>query len=232
MTAAFGSAAVTAYGTGTLAVTGGKPTGLQVGELMTASLFSNNALGSYTPPALVGATTVWTQCSGSPDTTIGSATFEKIADAADVAATDFPFVRGGSSSSSCDVVVIRWTDAKNVAAVKLSTAAAGTTITLSQVTAASASTLLGHVVVKPTATAGAFAAPPGSAVSRGAGTTASPTTTYAIADEVVAAGATGSRVWTYAGTSVARGVLIAINPADRPRNIRSSNPALSRSFTW
>jgi hypothetical protein len=209
MTAAYGSSNVAGVGTGVAAVTVTKPTSLAEGDLLTAVCLCNNGAALWAHTSGGGGS--WTDVSGSPEAIVGCATLTKIADASDVSATNFTFTRSVNTAGAAGVALVR-TTAADIAAAVNHTSGTGTTLTLAQVTAANADTLLLHVVLKVTTTAGAFDAPPGSAVSRATGTASGTALTYAIADEVVGSGATGTRAWTYTGSSASRGVLLAINP--------------------
>lgn len=212
MPASYGSsrvAGIASSGTSLVIDNTGNALGIAVGDLLVVTDLSNNGSATYVYTS--GGGGGWTHAPGSPESTVGSATFEKIADAADVAATSFTFTRQTNTAGAAGIAMVRIPGGASVADVN-HTSGTGTSLTLAQVTAANANTLLVHVVLKVTTTAGAFNAPPGSASLRASGTASGTALVYAIADETVGSGATGTRAWTYTGSSASRGVLIAVNP--------------------
>jgi hypothetical protein len=182
-----------------------KPSGLLAGHLMVAMLMSNNASATYTAPD--GS---WNHVSGSPESAIGCASFWKIADSADAAAASFAFVRGTNTAGAGTIIMGVYSGATSVSVVE-HTSASGTSIGLVGITAPQNDTRLVHIVSKVTGTAGAYQSPPpGSATERKNEQTASTLINYALADELVAAGATGTKTWTYTGSSASRGGLLAV----------------------
>lgn len=232
MVAAYGSASVVGIANNATTFTIPKPSSLAAGERLVVCLVANSGTATYSYTSGGGGS--WADASGSPEAAVGSAALTKVADASDVAATNFTFTRTAGTTGAAFAAMIRFTGAGTIADVN-ATSGSGTSLTLAQVTAANANTLLVHVVAKVTNATGAFGTPPNSATLRTSGTTSGTALVYAIADETVSSGATGTRAWTYTGTSASRGYLLAINPSTTasvsPVNAAHAHSATSPTLT-
>lgn len=200
--AAYGSSTATAVGTTVTTVVAPHPSGLAAGELMVACAWNNNGTGTH-------SATGWTVHNNAT----GTSAMSKVADAADVSAGSTTFNRLTNQTNGGGVVLVRITGAGTIAAatVGANTSAIGTTIVLPTVTATDGDTLLVQLVSKGAAGAGGWT-PPGTATERfDIAATGGASQQAAGGDEVVAAGATGTRTWSsVAGTS--RGAIFAISP--------------------
>lgn len=136
--------------------------------------------------------------------------FERTVDGSEGA--DFTFTRTGTSGTA-GVIIARITvdDAGTVQEAAFSNVVASNNLVLTGVTAA-ADNLLAQFATTLNGTADSWTEP-GTAVER-IDTTASGTAVrYAVGDEVVGAGATGTRTWVHTSGQSARGAVVAINPA-------------------
>lgn len=219
---AFASAAAQSVGTTVSPVPCPKPTGLAVGDVMIAFCWANNstATWSYTSGGGGGWTAI-----GNNAGTGGSAFFRKIADAADVAAATFTFTRATNSVNGAGVIIARYTnpDPTNpVDTFSFGTTGAGTSVGIGTQTPAGAGNVLVEFASKTGIAADSFT-PPGTATERVDTTAGGLAVEYTVADEVVGAGATGTRTFTYGSSGAARGGMVTLNPG--PQTISPSGIA-------
>jgi hypothetical protein len=188
--------------TGVAPITVTTPAG-STGDRLIVFMGSNNAGSTWTETTTSDFTSTGTPASG-------MATFTRITTGSE--AGTYTFTRATNTTAAAFVVMVRLSNAGTVQAVAF-TSTTGTSIALAQVTAAANNFLL-QFVVKASTGASTWTAP-GTATRRTtAGATSADTALpYAIGDEFVGAGATGTRTWNQsAGSSPERGVLIAVNP--------------------
>jgi hypothetical protein len=197
----YASSAASGVGTTVANVTVTKPTGVSAGDLLVALTYANTAAALWAGPAgwsKIAENT--TQCS--------TAVFTRVADGSEGA--NFTFTRSGTSLNTAGAVVVRITGASGV------TPAAGigfdtdTTLDLPSITPTVADTLLLQLVGR--VSGGSSWTPPGTATERFDIDSSGTALDVAGGDEVVGAGATGTRTWTMAASANSRGAIIAVNP--------------------
>ena len=217
------SAVGVAVGTVNMAVS--KPTGVATGGLYVAFCWSNLSTSAYTAPSGEGwlgpLSTASTGCAVYYRQTTGSEPSTET------------FVRNNSTGNG-GVILSYFTagtfdTTTPIASCATSTSAATTSIVLTQVTPTTNSSLL-YEVVSSTALTAVTWTPPGTTTSLAASTSSGTAIPYALGDEVVNSGATGTRTWNHTVTVACRGAMMAINPAGgvpagTTRNIRVSGSA-------
>ena len=114
-----------AGGNGTAStITFGKPAGLAVDDVMVCIYrYVSTAALTITPPALVGATTSWQlvrQIAWNGTTSASMLLYYKVADSADVAASDFAFGQSGATIFASIGFIQRWTGVDTSAVVNTS----------------------------------------------------------------------------------------------------------------
>lgn len=200
--AAYVSSNAAGVATGVAPITITTPAG-STGDRLIAFFGANNAASTWTETTTSDFTSI-----GTPGNSM--AAFTRVATGSE--AGSYTFTRATNTTAAAFGIIVRLSNAGTVQAVAFTTTT-GTSIALAQVTAAANNFLL-QIPVKVTTGAATWTAP-GTATRRtAAGATASGTALpYAVGDEFVSAGATGTRTWSQNGGSAAcRGALIAINP--------------------
>jgi hypothetical protein len=191
-----GAGVASAVGT----VSANEPAGT-TGELLVAFCWANSTTSAWTPPA------GWSN--GDQDTTASTAVFYKTA--ADAGGTSRTFTRSVTTAAG-GLIIVRVSGWLSFDASDTVNGGAAANLVLPTVTAAAANTFLLQIAAKGTTTAGTWTAP-GTATKRVDTTTSGSALPYAIGDETVAAGATGSRTWVASQSQQGRGAIIAISPA-------------------
>lgn len=175
-----------------------KPTGVAAGDFLIAHCWANSATADWSAPA------GWT-LQAFNNTQNSSAFFWRVADGSE--GSTFTFTRSGNLVNQAGVEVVRLSGVGSIQDYSLSHST-GTTIALPSLTAA-ANNYLWQMVTRVSGT-NAFTAP-GTVTPRY--TSASGTTVAAAGgDEIVSAGATGTRTWTTA-SGTTRGLILALNEA-------------------
>lgn len=186
------------------------PTGIALGNLLVTFCMENNLTGTYTAPDAG-----WQHVSGSPEA-IGCATFWKYATQTEVDALSFSFGRTTNTTNNAVGIMLRYTYGSGTPTPEKvnQTSASGTAIVLEQLTSLTSPGLLIHVATKVTGTSGAFTPPGGAEVVRMASqNTAGTQMQFIVCDEIVSAGDTGTRSYSYVGSSASRGALLALPAA-------------------
>jgi hypothetical protein len=204
VTAAYASSAAAGVATTVANVVVNKPTGVASGDLLVALAWANNVTATWAAPA------GWTKIA--EDLTNASmALFTRVADGSE--GSTFTFTRAVNTVNGAGVTVARITGAGTVAASGLGFSATNT-IVLPSVNAAGANTLLFQMVSR-VAGASSWTAPGGTTERYDFDSSGTANTT-AGGDQIVGAGATGTRTWTMAATANSRGAILAINDGATP----------------
>jgi len=213
VTASFGSVAAAAVATAVTDVVVAKPAGTSAGDLLLAFCWSN-----------AGATT-WSSGSslftpeannGVPTTGGGSAVLSRIAGGSEPA--DYTFTRAANTTNNAGAIIVRipagtFDDADPLGAISFGITGAGGAVTIATQTVPNDDSLLLQFASKAAVGLATFT-PPGTATERvDATATGSASVDYAVGDEVVDDGLTGTRVWAYSPNSPSRGAMVSINPA-------------------
>lgn len=188
--------------TGTAPITVTTPSG-SVGDRLIVFMGANNA----------GST--WTETTTSDFTSIGTpansmAAYTRVATGSE--AGSYTFTRATNTTAAAFLIMVRISNAGTVQATAFTTTTSATPA-LTGVTAAANNYLL-QIPAKPVTGASTWTAPGTATRQTSAGSTSSGTALpYAVGDEYVSAGATGTRTWSQSGgSSAVRGAVIAINP--------------------
>jgi hypothetical protein len=200
MTINYVSAAASGVLTTVASVTVNKPAGAAVGHLLVAHCSANSAVASWTAPS------GW-NLEVFNNTSMSSAVFTRWVDGTE--GTSFTFTRTNNTTNPAQVIIDCLSGVGSIQAIALANST-GTTITLPSITAAAGNTL--WQMVNRLSGTNAWTAP-ATTTKRydftGGGTSA---TQFAGGDEIVSAGATGTRVWTTTSGNT-RGVIMALNDA-------------------
>lgn len=219
---AYVSSAAGGIGSGTGGVVCAVPAG-NVGDKLIALCSRNNTGASWTGHADWGSPTF----AGSGTS---SAVFERWATGGEAASYTFT---SSVTTNVGDVVIVRLSGVSSLQEASFKAAASVNTIALDQVTAVNANTYLLQVVMK-VGTGATTYTPPGTATERADATAGTGSAiTYAVGDELVGIGATGTRTWTQSvSTGTLRGFMVAVNPADRVKPYVGNRAAILRASTY
>jgi hypothetical protein len=210
VTAAYVSSAAAGVAALTAAITLAEPSGSD-GDLLIAFCGANNATAVWTPPATGPA---WT--SGDAESAIGSAVFWRFTGVGDGGGTSRTFTRSGTGGVA-GLIIARYSGVNAVAVSEVTNGPANTTLTIEAVTASVNNSTLVGMLVSSTTTADTWVAPGTGTRRTTAGSQASGTALpYAVGDEIVASGDTGTRVWTKTQTVTSRGAHIVLSPTSSP----------------
>lgn len=205
MAAAYVSSVGAGVASAVSTVSANEPAGT-TGDLLIAFCWANSTTSAWTPPA------GWSN--GDQDTTASTAVFYKTS--TDTGGTSQTFTRSASTAAA-GLIIVRVSGWLSLDASDTVNGGAAANLVLPTLTALVAGTFLLQIVAKGTTTAGSWT-PPGTATERVDTTTSGSALPYAIGDETVAAGATGTRTWVASQSQQGRGAIIAISPPVAAQN--------------
>lgn len=201
--AAFAAATAAGVGSGaTVDITKSNLGTVANGDLLLAFCWANNSTSTWSAPGFASAVAAG-----------DSAILWRVADGSEAAT--ITFTRTGTTGVA-GVRMVRITGAHATAPIDvagISSSAAVATLALGTLTTTGSNELLVQFASRGTTTAGVTATPPASATERFDSYTSGTGMPSAGGDEVVNAGATGSKTWTFTSAGPNRGGMVAIKPA-------------------